>query len=69
MATATEVKPNEPITISSSETNFRQHLSGGAQGTIDFIAGALGGVACVLAGQSLDTVKVKQQAFPDKYPR
>ena len=30
----------------------------------DFTAGALGGTACVLAGQPLDTVKVKMQTFP-----
>lgn len=30
----------------------------------DFTAGAMGGTACVLAGQPLDTVKVKMQTFP-----
>ena len=35
--------------------------------TGEFIAGGLGGVACVLAGQPLDTVKVKLQTFPHLY--
>ncbi|XP_066992024.2 mitochondrial ornithine transporter 1 isoform X2 [Anabrus simplex] len=34
---------------------------------IDFIAGSLGGVAMVLVGQPLDTVKVKMQTFPALY--
>lgn len=34
---------------------------------VDAIAGGLGGLACVLAGQPLDTVKVKMQAFPGMY--
>ena len=33
-------------------------------GTIDFVAGSVGGVANVLVGQPLDTVKVKMQTFP-----
>ena len=31
------------------------------------MAGGLGGLACVAAGQPLDTVKVKLQAFPGHY--
>ena len=34
---------------------------------VDFIAGANGGTACVLAGQPFDTVKVKMQAFPSHF--
>lgn len=34
---------------------------------VDFIAGANGGTACVLAGQPFDTVKVKMQAFPSQF--
>lgn len=30
----------------------------------DFSAGAIGGTACVLAGQPFDTIKVKMQSFP-----
>ena len=30
----------------------------------DFTAGAMGGTACVFAGQPLDTIKVKMQTFP-----
>lgn len=30
----------------------------------DFTAGAIGGTACVLAGQPFDTIKVKMQTFP-----
>lgn len=37
-------------------------------GTIDLIAGSLGGVANVLVGQPLDTLKVKMQTFPNIYP-
>ena len=36
-------------------------------GTIDLIAGSLGGVANVLVGQPLDTIKVKMQTFPSLY--
>lgn len=34
---------------------------------VDFIAGANGGTACVLAGQPFDTVKVKMQTFPSHF--
>ncbi|XP_068601604.1 solute carrier family 25 member 15a [Brachionichthys hirsutus] len=37
------------------------------QAIIDFSAGAAGGTACVLSGQSFDTVKVKMQTFPTMY--
>ena len=37
------------------------------EGLCDTFAGALGGLACVLAGQPLDTVKVKQQTYPQVY--
>ncbi|XP_060768158.1 solute carrier family 25 member 15b [Neoarius graeffei] len=37
------------------------------QAVIDLTAGAVGGMACVLSGQSLDTVKVKMQLFPSLY--
>ena len=36
-------------------------------GSIDLIAGSLGGVANVLVGQPLDTIKVKMQTFPHLY--
>lgn len=36
-------------------------------GTIDLIAGSLGGVSNVLVGQPLDTIKVKMQTFPSLY--
>ncbi|XP_018411967.1 PREDICTED: mitochondrial ornithine transporter 1-like [Nanorana parkeri] len=37
------------------------------QAAIDLTAGAVGGTACVLVGQPLDTVKVKMQTFPTLY--
>uniref|UniRef100_A0A8C5LUN9 Mitochondrial ornithine transporter 1 n=1 Tax=Leptobrachium leishanense TaxID=445787 RepID=A0A8C5LUN9_9ANUR len=37
------------------------------QATIDLLAGAAGGMACVLSGQPFDTVKVKMQTFPQMY--
>ncbi|XP_053313740.1 mitochondrial ornithine transporter 1-like [Spea bombifrons] len=37
------------------------------QATIDLLAGAAGGTACVLSGQPFDTVKVKMQTFPNLY--
>ncbi|XP_073832844.1 mitochondrial ornithine transporter 1-like [Musca autumnalis] len=37
------------------------------QGFIDFTAGSLGGAAQVYVSQPLDTVKVKQQSFPQMY--
>ncbi|XP_036751717.2 mitochondrial ornithine transporter 2 [Manis pentadactyla] len=37
------------------------------QAAIDLTAGAIGGTACVLAGQPFDTVKVKMQTFPGLY--
>jgi len=33
----------------------------------NFIAGAFGGLACVAAGQPLDTIKVKMQTYPHIY--
>lgn len=36
-------------------------------GSIDFIAGSLGGVSNVMVGQPLDTIKVKMQTFPSLY--
>ena len=33
----------------------------------DTVAGGLGGLACVLAGQPFDTVKVKMQTYPHLY--
>ena len=40
---------------------------GVGQAVVEFLAGGVGGVACVLGGQPLDTVKVKLQAFPGNY--
>ena len=37
------------------------------QGIGDFVAGGLGGLACVLAGQPFDTIKVKLQTYPHLY--
>ncbi|XP_026854213.1 solute carrier family 25 member 15b isoform X2 [Electrophorus electricus] len=37
------------------------------QAVIDLSAGAIGGTACVLSGQPLDTAKVKMQTFPSMY--
>ncbi|XP_061659021.1 mitochondrial ornithine transporter 1-like [Syngnathoides biaculeatus] len=37
------------------------------QAVIDLSAGAIGGAACVLSGQPLDTAKVKMQTFPALY--
>ena len=37
------------------------------QAAEESLAGGLGGLACVSAGQPLDTVKVKLQAFPGHY--
>ncbi|XP_065568618.1 mitochondrial ornithine transporter 1-like isoform X2 [Artemia franciscana] len=37
----------------------------GREAFVGFIAGSLGGIADVYVGQSLDTVKVKMQTFPD----
>uniref|UniRef100_A0A672QE58 Solute carrier family 25 member 15b n=1 Tax=Sinocyclocheilus grahami TaxID=75366 RepID=A0A672QE58_SINGR len=37
------------------------------QAIIDLSAGAIGGTACVLSGQPLDTAKVKMQTFPTLY--
>ncbi|CAB1315840.1 unnamed protein product [Coregonus sp. 'balchen'] len=37
------------------------------QAIIDLSAGAIGGTACVLSGQPLDTAKVKMQTFPSMY--
>ncbi|XP_058947782.2 mitochondrial ornithine transporter 1-like [Pocillopora verrucosa] len=33
----------------------------------DFTAGAIGGTACVMAGQPFDTIKVKMQTFPSLF--
>lgn len=37
------------------------------QATIDFVSGCVSGVACVLTGQPLDTVKIKMQTFSSVY--
>ncbi|KAL0993804.1 hypothetical protein UPYG_G00114170 [Umbra pygmaea] len=37
------------------------------QAVIDLSSGAIGGTACVLCGQPLDTAKVKMQTFPTMY--
>lgn len=37
------------------------------QASIDFIAGCNGGIACVLTGQPLDTVKIKMQTYSSIY--
>ncbi|XP_022103061.1 mitochondrial ornithine transporter 1-like isoform X2 [Acanthaster planci] len=44
------------------------NLAASYQAAVDFTAGALGGVACVLVGQPFDTVKVKLQTYPNLYP-
>ncbi len=36
-------------------------------GVGDIVSGGLGGLACVLAGQPLDTIKVKMQTYPGMY--
>ncbi|XKL67771.1 hypothetical protein PGB90_003262 [Kerria lacca] len=46
------------------EINSKSHFK---DSIIDFIAGSAGGVAVVVVGQPLDTVKVKMQAFPKIY--
>ena len=38
-----------------------------SSGLEDILAGGLGGLACVLAGQPMDTIKVKQQVHPQLY--
>ncbi|XP_072259876.1 mitochondrial ornithine transporter 1-like [Pyxicephalus adspersus] len=42
-------------------------LNPALQAAIDLTAGAVGGTACVLVGQPLDTAKVKMQTFPSLY--
>ncbi|XP_066930720.1 mitochondrial ornithine transporter 1-like isoform X1 [Clytia hemisphaerica] len=37
------------------------------QGIIDFISGSNGGIACVMVGQPLDTVKIKMQTYSSVY--
>lgn len=39
-----------------------------ADAVIDLIAGSLAGIANVLVGQPLDTIKVKMQTFPALHP-
>jgi len=49
--------------MSSSDSTIRQL----AIGAVDLMAGSAGGVATVLVGQPLDTIKVKMQTFPHLY--
>lgn len=49
-----------PTVVHHNESNFRSAI-------IDLIGGSLGGVANVVVGQPLDTVKVKMQTFPTMY--
>jgi len=51
--------PNN-ISVAANRGKFRE-------AAVDLVAGSLGGSANVLVGQSLDTVKVKMQAFPHLY--
>ena len=37
------------------------------QGVVDFISGSNGGIACVMVGQPLDTVKIKMQTYSSVY--
>lgn len=57
---------------SSSGTKYQLgetiELSPMVVGGIDFVAGTAGGIANVLVGQPLDTIKVKMQTFPHLYP-
>ncbi len=53
--------------VLSSEVESPQRRSHPKDGVIDLVAGTLGGVAVVYAGQPLDTVKVKMQTFPALY--
>ncbi|OQR78046.1 mitochondrial ornithine transporter-like [Tropilaelaps mercedesae] len=59
------------LNISRMEKIERRSASGCTEAfriaIIDFLAGTLGGVATVLIGQPLDTVKVKMQTFPKLY--
>ncbi|TMW40893.1 hypothetical protein DOY81_014026, partial [Sarcophaga bullata] len=48
------------IEVKTTDNKFRT-------GCIDFTAGSLGGALQVYVSQPLDTVKVKQQAFPKLY--
>ena len=47
-------------------SGYIRHLQR-AQEMEHFVAGACGGLACVAAGQPLDTVKVKMQTYPHIY--
>nr|XP_054754017.1 mitochondrial ornithine transporter 1-like [Lytechinus pictus]XP_054754018.1 mitochondrial ornithine transporter 1-like [Lytechinus pictus] len=37
------------------------------EASVDFTAGAIGGVACTFVGQPFDTIKVKMQTYPQLY--
>jgi len=42
-------------------------MSSTKQAIIDFIAGSNSGIACVMVGQPLDTVKIKMQTYSSVY--
>ncbi|XP_014219430.1 mitochondrial ornithine transporter 1 [Copidosoma floridanum] len=53
----------ESLVVETKSVN----MSNVKDGFIDFFSGSLGGMALVLVGQPLDTVKVKMQTFPTLY--
>lgn len=50
-----------------SKPSFIEKYKNYVTPAIDLTAGSAGGVACVLVGQPLDTIKVKMQTFPNLY--
>ncbi|XP_059091492.1 mitochondrial ornithine transporter 1-like isoform X1 [Tigriopus californicus] len=62
-------KVNQVISdMRGSNTNDNGTAQNSKDSIIDFVAGSLGAATSVYVGQPLDTLKVKMQTFPEKYP-
>ncbi|XP_069129626.1 mitochondrial ornithine transporter 1-like [Argopecten irradians] len=59
--------PTEEKSVLNGPVGVVSPLRQTVDASIDFIGGVNGGIANVIVGQSLDTVKVKMQTFPGLY--
>ena len=57
----------DPNNTSNSSNNNEVSVSP-KESLFDFLAGSLGATTSVYVGQPMDTLKVKMQTFPEKYP-
>lgn len=63
-----EAKVNQVISAMRGNNSDNGTAQSSKDSIIDFVAGSLGAATSVYVGQPLDTLKVKMQTFPEKYP-